>query len=77
MRGNDVGMVFQDPMTSLNPTMMIGKQIAEVVTTHRDVSKAQALDRAAEVLDLVGLPRPEGTAQATTRTSCQAGCASA
>jgi len=58
VRGNDVGMVFQDPMTSLNPTMMIGKQIAEVVTIHRDVSKAQALDRAAEVLDLVGLPRP-------------------
>ena len=52
-------MVFQDPMTSLNPTMMIGRQIAEVVTTHRDVSKAQALDRAAEVLDLVGLPRPK------------------
>jgi peptide/nickel transport system ATP-binding protein len=59
VRGNDVGMVFQDPMNSLNPTMMIGKQIAEVVTTHRDVSKAQALDRAAEVLDLVGLPRPK------------------
>ena len=59
VRGNDVGMVFQDPMTSLNPTMMIGKQIAEVVTTHRDVSKAQALDRAAEVLDLVGLPHPK------------------
>ena len=59
VRGNEVGMVFQDPMNSLNPTMMIGKQIAEVVTTHRDVSKAQALDRAAEVLDLVGLPRPK------------------
>ena len=59
VRGNEVGMVFQDPMNSLNPTMMIGKQIAEVVTTHRDVSKAQALNRAAEVLDLVGLPRPK------------------
>jgi peptide/nickel transport system ATP-binding protein len=59
VRGNEVGMVFQDPMTSLNPTMMIGKQIAEVVSIHRDVSKAQALDRAAEVLDLVGLPRPK------------------
>ena len=52
-------MVFQDPMNSLNPTMMIGKQIAEVVTTHRDVSKAAAMDRAAEVLGLVGLPRPK------------------
>ena len=59
VRGNDIGIVFQDPMTSLNPTMMIGKQIAEVVTTHRDVSKSAALDRAAEVLGLVGLPRPK------------------
>src|ERR1700685_827933 len=37
VRGNDIGMVFQDPMTSLNPTMMIGKQIAETVLIHRDV----------------------------------------
>ena len=59
VRGNEVGMVFQDPMNSLNPTMMIGKQIAEVVTIHRDVSKAAAMDRAAEVLGLVGLPRPK------------------
>ncbi len=59
VRGNDVGIVFQDPMTSLNPTMTIGRQIAEAVSIHRNVSKAQALDRAAEVLDLVGLPRPK------------------
>ncbi len=59
VRGNEVGMVFQDPMNSLNPTMMIGKQIAEVVTIHRDVSRAAAMDRAAEVLDMVGLPRPK------------------
>jgi oligopeptide/dipeptide ABC transporter ATP-binding protein len=59
VRGNDIGMIFQDPMTSLNPTMMIGKQIAETVRIHRDVSKDAALDRAAEVLDLVGLPRPK------------------
>ena len=59
VRGNEIGMVFQDPMTSLNPTMTIGEQIAEVVPTHRDVSKAQALDRAAEVLELVGLPHPK------------------
>jgi peptide/nickel transport system ATP-binding protein len=58
IRGNDVGIVFQDPMTSLNPTMVIGKQIAEAVLIHRDVSKQEAMDRAAEVLDLVGLPRP-------------------
>ncbi len=58
VRGNDIGMVFQDPMTSLNPTMTIGRQIAEVVLIHRDVSKDQAMERAAEVLELVGLPRP-------------------
>src|SRR5512135_1338869 len=58
VRGNEIGMVFQDPMTSLNPTMTIGRQIAEVVLNHRDVSKEAAMDRAVEVLDLVGLPRP-------------------
>jgi peptide/nickel transport system ATP-binding protein len=59
VRGNDIGIIFQDPMTSLNPTMTIGRQIAEAVRIHRDVSKAQALDRAREVLELVGLPRPK------------------
>ncbi|MGH3195867.1 MAG: dipeptide ABC transporter ATP-binding protein [Streptosporangiaceae bacterium] len=58
IRGNDIGMIFQDPLTSLNPTISIGKQIAEAVLLHREVSRQQASDRAAEVLDLVGLPRP-------------------
>jgi peptide/nickel transport system ATP-binding protein len=58
IRGNEIGMIFQDPMTSLNPTMPIGKQIAEAVLIHRDVSKSQAMERAVEVLDLVGLPHP-------------------
>jgi peptide/nickel transport system ATP-binding protein len=58
IRGNEVAMVFQDPMTSLNPTMTIGDQIAEPVRVHRGVSKKQAMDRAAEVLTLVGMPRP-------------------
>src|SRR5260370_13133297 len=57
IRGNEIAMIFQDPLTSLNPTMTIGKQIAENVTLHREVSKEQAMDRAAEVLDLVGIPR--------------------
>jgi len=58
VRGNAVGMVFQDPLTSLNPTMTIGDQIAESVRLHRGASKAAALDRAVEVLGLVGMPRP-------------------
>ena len=57
IRGNEIGMIFQDPSTSLNPTMSVGKQIAESVVLHRGASKEQAMDRAAEVLDLVGIPR--------------------
>ncbi|MGH9062548.1 MAG: dipeptide ABC transporter ATP-binding protein [Acidimicrobiales bacterium] len=58
VRGNEVAMVFQDPMTSLNPTMTIGRQIGESVRLHQDASKAQARRRAEEVLGLVGMPRP-------------------
>jgi peptide/nickel transport system ATP-binding protein len=58
VRGNEIGMIFQDPMTSLNPTMKIGDQISETVVLHRGASAAQAKERAIEVLGLVGMPRP-------------------
>src|SRR6266487_2724755 len=59
IRGNDIAMIFQDPLTSLDPTKTIGSQVGEPVRLHRGASKAEALDRATEVLDLVGLPRPK------------------
>jgi peptide/nickel transport system ATP-binding protein len=59
VRGNDIGMIFQDSLTSLNPTMNIGDQIAEPFQLHRSASKEEALDRAAEMLGMVGFPRPK------------------
>ena len=59
VRGNQVAVIFQDPMTSLNPTMTIGRQIAEPVVRHRDASRSAALKRAEEVLALVGMPKPK------------------
>ncbi len=58
VRGNEIGTIFQDPMTSLNPTMTIGRQIAEAVVLHKGVSRRDAMKRAAEVLSLVGMPNP-------------------
>ena len=59
IRGNDVAMIFQDSQSSLNPTKSIGDQVAEPVRLHRGASRRDAMARALEVLDLVGLPRPK------------------
>ncbi|MFC4184267.1 ABC transporter ATP-binding protein [Saccharococcus thermophilus] len=59
IRGKDIGMIFQDPMTSLNPTMKVGHQIMEVVMKHQKMSKSAAKERAIELLRLVGIPMPE------------------
>ena len=58
VRGNDISMIFQEPMTSLNPVLRIGDQIAEALILHQDMSKQQALNRAVEMLDLVRIPEP-------------------
>jgi peptide/nickel transport system ATP-binding protein len=58
VRGAEVGIVFQDPMTSLNPTQRIGAQVGEALRLQRGATKAAAREAAAEMLDLVGLPRP-------------------
>ncbi|HEX4034767.1 MAG TPA: ABC transporter ATP-binding protein [Solirubrobacteraceae bacterium] len=58
LRGNEVAMIFQDSLSSLNPTKTIGDQVAEPVRLHRNASKKEARDRALEVLELVGLPHP-------------------
>ncbi|GGJ82679.1 peptide ABC transporter ATP-binding protein [Lentibacillus kapialis] len=59
LRGKDISTVFQDPMTSLNPTMKVGKQIAEGLIKHRKMSKSQARDKTIELLELVGIPQAE------------------
>ncbi len=71
MRGRDVAMIFQEPMTALNPTMRVGEQVAEIMTIHRSLPgagaggfRATARARAVELLDKVGLPDPADAAQA-------------
>lgn len=59
IRGNQIAMVFQDPMTSLDPTMSIGKQIMEVILLHQSVSRSEAYQKALKLIELVGIGQPE------------------
>ena len=63
IRGSEVGMVFQDPMTSLNPTMTIGGQISEPLQVHRKYSRRKAMSRAVELLEMTRIPEPEKRAR--------------
>ena len=58
IRGSEIAMIFQDPLTSLHPLYKVGWQIAELIRAHTEMSKKQALARAAELLDMVGIPSP-------------------
>lgn len=56
IRGHKISMIFQDPMTALNPTMRVGKQISEVISTHRNISSEEAVKEGKKMLELVGIP---------------------
>jgi peptide/nickel transport system ATP-binding protein len=60
IRGNQISMIFQEPMTSLNPLFTIGNQLLEAIRLHTDLTKAQSIIRSIELLKLVGIPRAEG-----------------
>ena len=63
IRGNDISMIFQEPMTSLNPVFRVGDQISEVLRLHKGLSKKEAWERAIELLDQVGIPNPSRSIQ--------------
>jgi oligopeptide transport system ATP-binding protein len=76
MRGDRIAMIFQDPMTSLNPYLTVERQMTEVLELHRGIDAREARVRAIEALDAVKIP-DAGAASISTRTSSPAACASA
>src|SRR3954447_25266906 len=60
IRGRDIAMIFQDPMTSLNPVLTIEEQMIETIMAHREITPKMARSRAIELLSMVGIPHPEG-----------------
>ena len=75
LRGNEMAMIFQEPMTSLNPAYTVGNQIAEQVRAHKDISRADAWKIAIEMLDRVEIPQAAAGPR-TIRTPSRAGCVS-
>jgi len=63
IRGDRIGMIFQDPMTSLHPMYRVGDQIIEAIRAHRDISKSEAMEQTVELLDRVGIPLPQERAR--------------
>ena len=59
IRGNDISVIFQDPLNSLSPVHTVGKQLSEIVLLHKNVTKAEAKERSIEMLKLTGIPKPE------------------
>ena len=76
IRGNEISMIFQEPMTSLNPVMTVGDQIAETVRLHQGASRDEARDRAIEMLRLVKIAEAAEAGRQAIRTSSPAGSAS-
>lgn len=73
VRGNKISMIFQEPMTSLNPVYTIGYQMVEMLQTHQKISKQEAMKKSIEMLEKVGIPSPEQRIKEYP-PSCQAVC---
>ena len=65
IRGNRISMIFQEPMTSLNPLLTVGRQISEAIALHQGLSRREAMDRAIDMLRRVHMPEPERRARPT------------